>query len=114
METTEESGQRPVRTGAAMTLRERIARIINPSHFVGAYFCTPEGQQAARDKADAILALLQSDEAVERVARALAREGSDNPDREAETVHGTTGPVWLLFYADDARAALAALLGDAP
>lgn len=111
METTEESGQRPVRTGAAMTMRERIAALVadmtppTASHWAG-----PEAT------ADAILALLQSDEAVERCAEAIDRADyvGAHPDENFPRPWSSLNNFSREHYRKVARAAIAALLGDAP
>lgn len=62
----------------------------------------------ARIKADALRDFLLSGEAVERAARALCAAAGENPD---STELWDEEPPWL-SYTDEARAALAAALGD--
>ncbi len=76
-------------------LRERITLIIDPS--VAHPLPHPLALDRAASKADAILALLQSDEAVGRMSDLFAAQMDSIDD-------------WETMY----RKALAALLGDAP
>ena len=62
----------------------------------------------ARIKADALREAVLSDEAVERAARALCAAAGENPDSNELW---DEEPPWL-SYTDEARAALAAALGD--
>jgi hypothetical protein len=69
-------------------LRERVARIIAPARFEGNNAAFPTGQESAFSKADAILALVQADEAAIRAdERAKVREQATTDEQVARAIY---------------------------
>lgn len=72
------------------------------------YYSTSVGIDEAKDMAQAIEEALLADESVERAARELCAAAGENPDSNELW---DEEPPWM-DYTDEARAALAAALGE--